>query len=1057
MNDIFFSRNDCRRVLALAACALMAACGGGQAPEESPAQAQFDSDSSSARALSVSSGTAADDRSTPTSTVATSVITVRAASNQVNGIGALVLLRYDGAVIATGEVRSSVLSDLTFRTRTVIDGGILDVIMTNAELPNGTRARLMTIDAVVVNGTSFSAARSGTTFDIGWGTAAYDGIHVRASSTTIDSNGALRIPMPPANLLGAMQQLDPGSVSPAPGPYVDWSRGSDLNPGTFERPFQTLGRLTRLTVPLLPGENIHLRCGQMWRETLALGVYQLVDGVQIVPYGNDCASAGKPTISGADQFMGGWTREGSMWSRSMPAGTPKITRMFVNFTPMRPAQWPNASQPQVLLQGVAGPSQLTMGSAEAAGLAGRDLSGATLMLRTQAWQIESLRLGTPGGTGNTLNLATLPAYPPVTGDSWVLSNKFWMLDEPGEFFHDEAAQRLYLHPLASQASLDLNAAIVEGSVRDLVVDLRGRSRLVVSGISVRASRQDGLRLTDAPQAQLRDLDVRENAGAGVRLFQWNPLDAAVPGPIVENSVFTGNGEYGIDAKFVNRATIRSNRVVETGTLTYTGPVNSAIAGGPGAQILDNTIDGAGYIGIRFSGLGGSLIARNDISRYCLRLSDCGGIYTWTGPAGVSPQQASAVDSNRLHEAFAAAAGSPDDGNFLVAGVYIDDHSSGVTVRGNTMAKVPVGIFLHNASNVVVENNRVWLAELAALWGSMDQTDADWMTGNVWRNNEVMPMVRAIWTDGQLPSFKISQAFWFWHSLSGEAALAPGRNQFTGNVVIQAQGPVSAHAWLRGPGSERYVDAVEWQGLNPNEPRPARPMRFEPMLTTLGPEQVVANGFDSGLASWRAYRDPAGTGYAVQPLASLPGCAGPCMGFTAGHPYDLLASTPFSLRAGALYLYRWTAVMPAISGAVIGPPYVSREATPWDVMADARGFSGYIPRRAGAGETLSYESYFVPKSSAPSRVNLQVETVRVPVAFDTVSVREITGFNVAGLWDWTAVVFAPNDSALTIGCAELGWPVGCSVIGPGGEPVALPLTLPAGSARLLMRGDSVFRR
>ena len=230
-----------------------------------------------------------------------------------------------------------------------------------------------------------------------------------------------------------------------------------------------------------------------------------------------------------------------------------------------------------------------------------------------------------------------------------------------------------------------------------------------------------------------------------------------------------------------------------------------------------------------------------------------------------------------------------------------------------------------------------------------------------------------------------------------------------------------------------------------------------MLTTLGPEQVVSGGFDAGLTPWRTYQNAAGSGYALQPLASLPGCVGPCMLFTAGHPYDLLASNAFSLRAGAPYLYRWTAVMPASSGAVVGPPYVSREVTPWDVIADAKGFTGYIPARGGAGETVAYESYFMPKSSDPARVNLQIETVRVPVAVDAVSVREITGFRLSYPREWASVAFAPTDSARTIGCAELGWPASCSVIGSAGEAVALPLTLPAGTARLLMRGDSIFRR
>jgi hypothetical protein len=311
--------------------------------------------------------------------------------------------------------------------------------------------------------------------------------------------------------------------------------------------------------------------------------------------------------------------------------------------------------------------------------------------------------------------------------------------------------------------------------------------------------------------------------------------------------------------------------------------------------------------------------------------------------------------------------------------------------------------------------------------------------------------------GGLPSFTTAQAVWFWHSLNGEAALAAGRNTFSGNSVVQLQGPLAAHALLRGPTGERFVDALDWRALQSAETLPQRPVRFAPLNITLGTELVSNGQFDAGLTPWVSYSNPGGTGFAVGALPSLAGCTGPCAGFTAGHRGDLLASRPFVMRAGVAHVYRVTAAMPTTSGATLAPAYISRETTPWDQMSDNRGYASYGPRRAAAGETLEYEAFFVPKAASLSRVNMQLESLRVAVGLDAISVREITGYVPARLADWSALAYAPASAARAVGCAELGWSAGCSAIGLDGLPVALPLNLAAGTERFLLRADSNFRR
>jgi parallel beta-helix repeat protein len=966
-------------------------------------------------------------------------------------------LRYNGLVIAEAEITS--LNNYVFRVPVTFNGGFLDLVFKNATPLNATPARHFRIGSVSVNGTTFFTTSPGVVIDLGHGLQAFDGISVKPGASVLSEMGAMRFPLPSGSRIGPPTQGTADQLSARPGPHVSVSAGSDLNPGTRARPYRSLAALVGRT--LLPGENIHLRCGDLWRETLALGVSEMSNGTEIRSYGDDCATRGKPTIVGADLFNGGWTRNGNVWSRSLPAGTPQITRLFIEGTAMRPAQWPNAdAAPNVVASSVVGqPTRFVVDTAAVAALAGRNLSGATALLQTVHWEVERRQVAPSGLSGNQVTLTAAPKYPVKAGVAYLFRDLAWMLDAPGEYFHDVAGQRLHLIPPTTGTWSDINSAQVEGSVRDAAVDLRGRSRISVLDIATRGARSDGVRLTDMPQARLSSIDSRDNGSAGVRLMQWHPLAESSPGPTVENSFVAGNGEYGIDATFVRKATIKGNKVLDTGLGVFTGNSLAAISAGPGGRVEDNTVDGSAYIGIRFSSVGGSVVSRNKVSGYCRRLTDCGAIYTWTGREQPAEPQLATVEENKITAANALVQADVAVGNEVVAGIYLDDFTRNATVRKNTLSGMPMGIFVHNSSNIVIEDNDVWFVTTVGLWVSMDQLDADWSRGNTFRNNRIVPVVQGEVASSSLPKFTTAQAFWFWHFRDGEAALAASRNWFTGNVVTQMQGPLASHAWLRGPDLERHVNAVEWQSINPTDRPPLQPARFAPVVATLGPELVTDGNFSNGLRQWRTYQHPSGSGFSVQSLSADLSCIGlgMCVGFTAGHPFDLLASVPFMLRSGAPYLYRWSAAMPTSAGALVGPPFVGREASPWDPMADGRGFVSYGPRQGSPGQTLDYEAFFAAKSSSVSRVNIQVETPRVQARFGRVSVREVTAYSSAKVADWSVVADASGSTPRTFGCAELGWPATCSAIGLAGEAVPLPLTLPAGTMRPLFRADSPFRR
>ena len=984
------SRHAC---LALLASALLAACGGGAGDREDDVQAAA-VEEGRVQTLSARK-TAGAPATSPTNTPINEVV-LRASSVPVQGTGAVIQLRYRGNVFADVEVDSPTLADLRFRVGGSFDGSLLDIVFTNAGVPNTANWRKLTIEGIYINGTRFAPSAPGVVYDLGHGMGAFDGIDLRAGTNLLSEPGALRIPLPASSQIGSPSLGDASTLSATPGPYVDAWTGSDANPGTRARPYRTLSALTGRS--LLAGENIHLRCGRLWRETLTLDVGELSDGTQIRRYGDDCSTSGNPVISGANVFSGGWTRDGLVWSRALPAGTPRISRLFVGHTPMRPAQWPNAGDPVALADGPvsAQPRRFRIGTAAAQALAGRNLAGATALIRTTAWKIETLKVDAQGMQGQEVALTAAPSYAVKAGDGYLFRDLAWMLDAPGEFFHDTATQRLYLIPGAADAGLDINATPIEGSVRDLAIDLRSRKQLAIRDIVVRNARQDGIRLTNTPEVVVSGVESRDNGATGIKLMQWTAVQARTAGPNVQNNLVSGNGEYGIDTTFVKNAIVSNNRVVDTGLGTHTEGTFAAISAGPGARVEDNEVDGSGYAGIMFSGLDGSVVARNEVSRYCVRLSDCGGLYTWTDRSSISPQQNSTVENNRLYGATAAIEGSRASGFDLVAGVYLDEFTQGAKVRRNFVHGVPVGVLLHNAARTTVEGNRIWLAKLSALWVNMSRLDGDWSTGNLLQNNEIVPMVRATGAWPNLPKFEISHPVWFSHYLAGAAALGAGRNDFIGNRVVQVNGVLTAHARITGPDGQRVVDAAGWRELNTGENLPERPITFSSYFLLLGPEKVAGGHFQDGLAPWQRHWNwqlPNSINE-VLPVQNQPGCTGPCIRMRVAEIGESIFSPSFSMNPGVPHLYRWTATATQ-SRAVVGDPYISLATTPWSMVNDSNGFVTLNGREVRAGETLRYEAFFVPSTVAAARVNLQLQTAGVPVHFDDVSVRQINGWWLSG--------------------------------------------------------------
>jgi parallel beta-helix repeat protein len=510
---------------------------------------------------------------------------------------------------------------------------------------------------------------------------------------------------------------------------------------------------------------------------------------------------------------------------------------------------------------------------------------------------------------------------------------------------------------------------------------------------------------------------------------------------------------GIDAKFAGASLITGNTVTATGTIAFNGWSQGAIRVDAGAKVLDNNIDGSAYHGIHFSGTGGSQVIGNTVSGYCLRLADCGGIYTWNGNK-TNVNQSSIVEANQVLGSTANTEGATGFGTEVVAGIFLDDFAGGVTIRNNMVYGAPIGVQVHNGWNNTVESNKLWLPTLVALQANMDQNDKDWLVGNVFRNNQIVPVKTGSAVFPAMPTFKESYPIWFFNKVSGSAGITSGSNVFTGNQVVRLDGSLDGvHAWIRSNTQDLKLSSATWATFNPTDVRTATPLTFAMYTLVLGPEMVTGGSFDTGLGLWSTWFGNSLTPGSAQ-VSSGAGCTGTCMQLLPGTSTDYLSSPPFSLKPNAPYLYTYTARL--AQAATLRYPYIGRAVTPYDSMATGP-FSSSSKLSGVAGELIRYEGFFTAKASDPAKVYLQSKTVGVPVSYDNVSVRELTGFSFSTAADWSALAYAPRSGARIVTCDSLGWGSNCAAVGLDGLPVTLPATLIAGTQQLFLRADSTWRR
>ncbi|MFB9278343.1 right-handed parallel beta-helix repeat-containing protein [Cohnella cellulosilytica] len=327
-----------------------------------------------------------------------------------------------------------------------------------------------------------------------------------------------------------------------------------------------------------------------------------------------------------------------------------------------------------------------------------------------------------------VTLAEPTAYEIYPGDRFYFRNVREELDSAGEWYLDKQAEALYLNPPAPLEEVAVTVPLVENLIEvsgrpkpaeDFNIekidwtDSGGEIRLAqhperttggfiaFEGLTVEGCNGAGIVFRNVRGCRVRQCEIRGTGNVGVLLL--GGIDCSVADCEIRD---TGNhGVYasgGVRSPFMGRHAcrheIRNNYVHHTGVFTK----NSAgiAMNGVGIVAAHNEIHDGPRWGILSRG-SDNRIEYNRIHHVNLETSDTAAIYLVDRDFSMNGTR---ILYNRIHDVL----GYSEEkwrSHGLTYGIYLDDYTSGVEVRGNlTYRTLGGGAYIHAGQDNIIENN-----------------------------------------------------------------------------------------------------------------------------------------------------------------------------------------------------------------------------------------------------------------------------------------------------------------------------------------------------------------
>jgi len=279
------------------------------------------------------------------------------------------------------------------------------------------------------------------------------------------------------------------------------------------------------------------------------------------------------------------------------------------------------------------------------------------------------------------------------------------LDEPGEWYLDRRTASLYFWPTEPIETGRAYVSLLETPL----VELRDTEYVTLRNLVLECTRGSGVEI----------IGGRYNLVAGCTLRNIGTVGVAIGGVVGDierrlynNTMFTPNagtdngvvscdiyntGDCGVILGGGDRKTLKpgrnyavNNRIYKFSRWVRTYKPAVFLCGA-GNRVAHNLMHDAPHMAVFFIG-NDHILEFNEVHHVCLETGDAGAFYIgrdWT-------QRGSVVRYNYFHDLTATME--------AVVAVYLDDMACGITIFGNIISRVHLGVLIGGGRDNIVENN-----------------------------------------------------------------------------------------------------------------------------------------------------------------------------------------------------------------------------------------------------------------------------------------------------------------------------------------------------------------
>jgi len=433
----------------------------------------------------------------------------------------------------------------------------------------------------------------------------------------------------------------------------------------------------------------------------------------------EAGTAGTPIVisaysTGADPIITGletltsWTSVGDTIYYATLTGGSACEMVTVDGVQYAKGRWPNSTWMTVTSR--PSTSQIICTALTAT----PDWDDAEMVIRENRWTLTRHTITDHSTTSVTFT--PVLTYNP-TGYGFFIQNSLTALDTFGEWYHDHAANRLYIH----MGDSTIGSYSIKASDTDYGVNLATYENITITGLTFTGFNKAAIYASfgdyDAHGITVNDCNISYSGGDAIYINRSS-------GDTITNNTIS----YSNHAAVTLWGNFGTGCLVDGNTISYTGTILGGAFNAYGATAANNAYDAiytnpdkttitnnvityTGYIPINYRG-DSTLVQHNYISNYCYVKDDGAGIYVYdcTDPG-------KRVLNNVILYGLGASGGMATGSQISAHGIYTDGEASNVHFEGNIIGHMAKAGYHGNLpSNVTVIDNKFFdCVQFLNLW------------------------------------------------------------------------------------------------------------------------------------------------------------------------------------------------------------------------------------------------------------------------------------------------------------------------------------------------------